>query len=174
MKKITINSPKYGVKEVLVDDSDYDYLMQWKWQVKKKRSTFYAARVEKGTTRKTILMHRVILGETAIGFVVDHIDHNGLNNKRTNLRACTPTQNNWNRRHKKDGSHIGVYFRTLIKERATKNGTKTYCYQFWYAKIYIDGKQINIGSFKTENEAATAYNEYALKHRGEFASLNVL
>jgi hypothetical protein len=75
----------------MVDAEDFEELSKYKWSLARGR---YAVRREKG---KTILMHRVIM-KPPDGMVVDHFDGNGLNNRRSNLRICTPQQNNYNSR----------------------------------------------------------------------------
>ena len=89
---------------------------------------------------------------------VDHIDHNGLNNQKYNLRNCTFTQNRMNRiRNKNNTSNYkGV----------------THDDGYIYAQINANGKHIRLGSFKTEKDAALAYDKAAQKYHGEFAYLN--
>lgn len=151
----------------LVDDADYDWLMQWKWAYgpNSHEGTGYAVRtvrtpiegIKGGFTSTTIRMHRLILQATE-GVEVDHIDGNGLNNTRANLRICTGKQNRRNK-PKRQGcasTHKGV---TPWKGR-------------WMSRIVIDYKTIYLGLFTSELDAARAYNEAALKYHGEFARLN--
>jgi hypothetical protein len=79
-------------KFAIVDAADYEWLSQYKWFVKKRKNTSYAESKKKG---KTVKMHRLITGAPPHLFV-DHIDHNGLNNRRSNLRLCTQQQNVYN------------------------------------------------------------------------------
>ena len=136
-----------------VDDEDYEYLNQWKWYVYIDRIYHYAIRTE-SKSRKRIKMHRVILNAPDNIFV-DHIDHDGLNNQRRNIRLCTNTQNQWNMKGRRNG-HKGV-----SKEK--------YCFR---AAIKYQGKTIHLGSFRTESEAAQAYDIKAKELFGEFALLN--
>lgn len=137
-----------------VDDADYDWLNQWKWYAVRDRRSVYAKRESMG---KGILMHRVIL-ETPEGMQGDHINGNGLDNQRGNLRNCTPTENRRNR----------------IK--SIKNGVKYKGVHPHYGKfralIRVDGKMLHLGNFSTQDEAALAYNNGAIKYYGEFANLN--
>jgi len=153
MKKIKLTQNKY----VLVDDKDFNYLNQFKWHAIKGRNTFYAARnIYKNGTRKYIRMHNLILGNG-----VDHIDNNGLNNQRKNLRLVTPQQNNMNqimRKNNKSG-YKGVYPRI--------NGG-------FAANIRINRKSIHLGVFNDKIEAAKAYNQKAKELFGEYANLNNL
>lgn len=83
----------------LVDDADYDWLMQWKWCAYRHRHTFYAVRSEwlGNGKQRTVLMHRVILGlEHGDKREADHINHNGLDNQRTNIRIVTRQENMFN------------------------------------------------------------------------------
>jgi hypothetical protein len=132
-----------------VDDEDYEFLNQFKWQAYKAPNTYYAMRESKG---KTIRMHRIIM-KTPSNLMVDHIDHNGLNNQKINLRNCNASQNQCNKKPIGSSIYLGVN----ICIRAT---------------IRINNKNVNLGSFKTEIEAAKAYDKAAKENFGEFANLN--
>lgn len=159
----------------LVDDDDYDYLMQWKWQLnniyrKKEKSKYvYAGRKTwikkqpRNQSRKVVFMHRVIM-DAPINMVVDHIDHNGLNNQKNNLRVCSPTQNKHNRLPSGKSKYLGVH----IFFHKTTSGT----YRYIRSAIKISGKMKHLGVFKTEEEAAMAYDVVAKEQYGEFANLN--
>jgi len=156
----------------LVDDADFEWLNQWKWYAfrvsvnKEGVPYFYPSHSlwQKGQNRsKVIMMHRFIMGVTDTKILVDHKDRNTLNCQRSNLRLCTKAQNCRNRR-KLEGTrsaYIGV--------SPTGNPINK-----WMAKIRCNLKQKYLGSYQTEIEAATAYNEAAKKYFGEFASLNIL
>lgn len=91
---------------------------------------------------------------------VDHFNHNGLDNRRVNLRICTNSQNQMNRKPNKNS-------RSKFKGiRLHKRG------QVWEARIMLDGKSLYLGGFKKEIDAARAYNKAALEIFGEFAYLN--
>ena len=110
--------------------------------------------------KERYLIHRVIFlwHHGYMPDEIDHIDRDNLNNKIENLRAATRSQNNANRRHKPHSSKfMGVHL---------SQG------KYWCAMIKINGKTTHIGYFKSESEAALAYNQYAIKHHGEFANLN--
>lgn len=153
-------------KVALVDDGDYDYLMQWKWC----DTHGYAMRrsYEKGTRkRKTILMHRVIMN-TPVGLEVDHKDFNGLNNQKYNLRNCTSDENRRYRRGKGVSKYMGVSLHTQVKV-----GKKsTYFYQKWIAYIRVGSKYIYLGVHEKEEDAARAYDDAARKYNITFANLN--
>lgn len=148
-------------KVALVDDSDFEWLNKWKWRYLKERSgAGYAVRWDgKHTNRKAILMHNEIM-RIPLGLEVDHIDHNGLNNQRANLRFCTHSQNMMNRlRHNDNMSG----YKGVSLERGHKK---------WRALISINGKQTRLGIFDTPEAAARAYDEAARKYHDEFANIN--
>jgi hypothetical protein len=156
MKKIKLTQGKFA----LVDDEDFEYLNQFKWSVYKDYNTFYVTRQIKlpNGKHRSIKMHREIM-KTPKGKLTDHADGNGLNNQKYNLRICTAQENNRNLRHRKikSSKYKGVYL-----------GNKKY----WRAHIGVNSKQVYLGCFSSENEAALAYNEKAKELFGEFAYLN--
>jgi hypothetical protein len=92
------------------------------------------------------------------GIYVDHINRNGLDCRKENLRIATNSQNNMNRGMFKNNTsgYRGVH----------RKGN------MWRAMIYVSGKQIRLGTFKNIKDAASAYNAAAIQYHGEFASLN--
>lgn len=161
MKKIALSNGGYA----LVSDKDHPYLRHSKWSRRRKRSTsdvWYAMRWNP-ETRINIPMQRDILGSRE-GYLIDHRDGNGLNNMRSNLRFSTPLQNNRNR---KIPSHNTTGYKGLRYYPFGKGGC-------WMARIKIFGRYIQLGYYKTKEEAAIAYNIAAKKHFGAFARLNQL
>lgn len=152
--------PLFGCDDVaMVDDDAFQTLSKFKWH---KHSCGYAARGQwvpslKKTT--AILMHRSVLTPPK-GFVVDHIDQNKLNNTRANLRVCTWSEN--------------IARRSPIKNRHSK--FKGVCWRVkrknWFAYISKGRKQISVGYFADEREAAKAFNTASRLHFGEFAFQN--
>lgn len=142
-----------------VDAGDYEFLMQWKWFVHKCAHLFYAER-RQGANK--IKMHRLLLGITDPKIFVDHIDRDGLNNQRENLRIVSATQNTFNRR--KRINSLSKY-KGLSYDKVSEK---------WFTEISAGGKRIYLGRFATQEEAALAYNEAAIKIHGEFANLNIL
>lgn len=146
-------------KFAIVDPDDFFRLSGYKWQAKGDK-TFYATRAaprEHGKLRH-IPMHREILDVPA-GMVVDHINHNGLDNRKANLRPATFAQNVWSSARRRGCSgYKGVSF---DKER-----------RLWNVNIAYYGKVEFLGSFSDKIEAAKVYDEAARKHHGEFATLN--
>jgi len=115
-----------------------------------------------------VYMHREILGLTDRKIHGDHKDHDTLNNRRNNLRIATHSQNMANRSSHKNSTSkfLGVSIETH------KRGNKIF--KYWHAVISKDRKITFFGHFKTEELAALAYNEAAIKLHGEFANLNVI
>jgi hypothetical protein len=147
-------------KYALIDEADFDLVSQHKWQAKPHRRTVYAAAglYENGRHR-VIRMHRLIL-QAGDGQSVDHINGDGLDNRRANLRFATPSQNQHNRRGsaKASSSYKGVFWH--------KGSRK------WLAQITVNWKAIYLGLYADEMEAALAYDCAARELHGEFARLN--
>lgn len=152
MKQIPLTQGMYA----LVNDADYDALKVFKWRAQAGRNTYYAVREERG---KTTGMHRQIL-EAAPGIEVDHIDRNGLNNTRENLRLATRLQNSVNR---KQGRNNTSGFRGVYWNKASGK---------WMSRIGIKGRTVSLGVYTDLIEAARAYDAKALELFGEFAVLN--
>jgi hypothetical protein len=156
MKTIPLTQGKFA----LVDDEDYDYLMQWKWCAHKNPSKyhdrFYAVRSTWGKKRKFIQMHSFIM-KPPLGMVIDHIDHDGLNNQKSNMRICTAAQNNMNLIPRGRSKYLGVCYNIQNKPKAS---------------IWKNNKTIYLGMFETEEDAARAYDIKAKELHGEFANLN--
>jgi hypothetical protein len=154
VRLIPLTQNKFSV----VDDWDYYWLSQWKWHAhKNSRSNTYYAERRIGHRGPIIGMHRQIMGFPE-GYLVDHIDQDGLNNQRTNLRNTTVAKNNMNR---------GIGRRnTSGFKGVTKSGNR------WTASITVDRRTIYLGTFDTPFEASAAYNKGALQYHGEYASLN--
>jgi hypothetical protein len=156
-KAIPLTQGKYAI----VDEADYEWLMQWRWFADDSGETFYVMRQETlidGTQRK-IRMHRFIL-DAPKEYEVDHINGDGLNNTRANLRLASHTQNQHNKRvmRRNRSGYKGVY---LFSKTAK-----------WGATIKIDGKSTHLGTFDRPEDAARAYDKAAREHFGEFAWLN--
>jgi hypothetical protein len=146
----------------VVDDGDFDRLRQFKWYAVKKRNTYYARRNLRPGPPHCIYMHQQIM-HPGPGQIMDHIDGNGLNNRRANLRLCTVSQNDCNR--------TGVLGRGGFKGvfRSAAPGLRS---DRWYARIVAKRRPIHLGCFGTPEDAARAYDAAALKYHGEFAKLN--
>ena len=152
-KKSKNNSDYYA----FVDDDDYERLSKHTWN-----AHFYDDDIVYATTNikgKMVSMSRYIM-DAQKGTHVDHINHDTLDNRKENLRICTPSQNIWNSRKRKYSSSIwkGV----SLNKRSMK----------WIASICVKGKRISLGSFEYERDAAKAYDKAAILYFGEYAMLN--
>lgn len=145
----------------LIDDQDHDLVRQYSWYASKDGNTWYARTnisIEP-QKRRTLRMHILILNPPH-GFVCDHVDGNGLNNCRSNLRIATQSQNIANSRltQNKTSKYRGVYWHKRDRR--------------WCSKIRFHGKDFHIGHFDSEIDAAMAYDKGAIKFFGEFAKTN--
>lgn len=131
-------------KAVLIDQDDWDRVKHIKWRI---YGTGYAINhTRRGGKTKNTMLHRLILGEIPDGLVVDHINRNKLDNRRSNLRLVTHTENclNQSKRRESASRHKGV----------ARRGDR------WQVVIRIEGKLKWIGSYETEEEAAAVAAPY--------------
>lgn len=139
-----------------VDDEDAHFLSLHAWHSQKAHDTHYVAYAPRG---KKVYLHRLIAGSQK-GEITDHRDGNGLNNCRSNLRRCTNAQNMFNQR--KLGGATSKYKGVSWYKRGCK----------WRAYIVLGNKQVHLGYFDDEIEAANVYDSKAIELFGEFACLN--
>ena len=152
MKHIDVGRGLYA----LVDDCDYTELCKYRWRAIKMKRTFYPFKSENG---KQISMHRHLLGLKKRSDFCDHIDGNGLNNQRANLRVCTVQENNQNKQGYKNNKEGFKGVKSVSKKR-------------YMARITHFGEIFYLGMFDCPKKAALAYNEKAKELHGEFARLN--
>jgi len=142
-------------KFALVGVEDYESLSRHKWTTQVAGNKFYAFRNCGGAC---LLMHRQLMNPPK-GMIVDHIDGNGLNNRRENLRICTSAQNNRNRAPRgKSSRYKGVSF---DKERKK-----------WKASVWVNGESVLIGRYEDQIEAARVRDRVAYDLDGQYAYLN--
>lgn len=144
--------------EVLIDEADFALVSRFRWRTRPGVNTRYAIRQAHGD--KTMRLHRELLCVPADN-VVDHINGNGLDNRRANLRICTKAENN--RNTSKRGNGASSQFKGVVK--------RTDCNRF-SARIMVGGIDHYIGTFKSERRAAVEYDLAAMELHGEFAFLN--
>jgi hypothetical protein len=143
----------------IVDVEDFEELSKYKWYAVPKRDTFYAKRYD-CKSGKQVRMHQQIMPAPE-GYFIDHENHNGLDNRKANLRIATPAQNACNCRKMLkpcSSKYKGV---SLDKDKNQ-----------WRAYITYNGRRIHLGWFDNEEDAARAYDAAAKKYFGEFAKLN--
>jgi len=159
MKKIRLSKrSKKKPSFAMVDDFDFEFLSKFDWS----NMGGYAARLEKGVR---IWMHRVIMNLPPFpkrrrdAQYVDHINFDKLDNRKKNLRVCSPQQNACHRRNPNNTSgYRGVTWSKQMK--------------MWQVSIVVNWKSISLGLYKNKKEAAKVYNEAAQKYHGDFAVLN--
>ena len=159
--RIPLHSRKYPDLHAAIDEEDYELVSRYRWHpwTRPHINTFYAqanARVDGKWT--VIKMHRLILGLDQPA--IDHINRNGLDNRRSNLRFALAGENGANSRNRNGCSS---QFRGVDWfPRARK----------WRASISVKGKSQHLGLYADEIEAARAFDRAAIKQWGEFATLN--
>lgn len=151
-------------KIAIIDKSDFEKVGKYNWSALKYKNGYYAGRMFANgpKKRKMIYMHRFILDLTNKNDHTDHINMNGLDNRRTNLRVCNNTQNQYNVKltlRNKSG-YKGVSW--------NRNG------QRWVVHINYKGNRVFIGYYDNIIDAAIAYDKAAFRYHGEFANTNIL
>jgi len=159
MKMIPLTQGQFAI----IDDEDSDLVAPYKWSAMKRRGAagFYAQSAvwDRSAKRtRTVLMHRLISGARP-GQLCDHANMNGLDNRRSNLRICTPSENQCNR---KAQSNNKTGFKGVTR---TPSGS-------YRASITIGKARHNLGTFATPEAAAIARDAAARRLHGEYASLN--
>ncbi len=152
--------PLTGGKSCLVDDCDYDFLSQWKWQL---HPSGYARRTgSKNGVHYTIWLHRLV-HNTPDGFETDHINCDKLDNRRSNLRTCTRCENAKNVR-RLSGIETGLLGVRYRGGRYIK-GLGRFAYE---ANLLVDKRRIVIGRFLTAQDAHKAYLDAVQIYHGAF------
>lgn len=157
MKEIKLTQDKIA----FVDDEESPRLSLFRWYANHERGRWYVRRQSRHESGKQvgIKLHREIVNAKP-GQIVDHINGNGLDNRKENLRICNDSEN---QRNKRIGS-------------SNKSGYKGVCWISsrgkWKVYVQVDKKRIHLGYFENLIDAALAYNQGAMKHHGVFAKLN--
>jgi hypothetical protein len=148
-----IKIPLTKGKLALIDKINYPLVSKYKWFTHGNR---YAATY---INNKLFLMHRLLLKATK-GMIVDHINSDGFDNRKNNLRICTQSQNlaNRNKQNNNTSGYKGVYWQKSVKK--------------WSAHIMVNQKYINLGTYVNILDAVKAYNYAAKEYFGEYARIN--
>jgi hypothetical protein len=161
MKEIALSRGK----SALVDDEDYEWLSQWKWTYAGENYAYRMQHLGVGADgkakKKSILMHRIITNAPK-GLDVDHVNRDGLDNQRHNLRVCTRTQNLAN-----SIVSTGRYSNLRGAFLDKKTG-------LWSSKIMVNRKLIRLGWFTTDVDAHEAYKAASVKYNGKFSGYSCL
>jgi hypothetical protein len=168
MKTVTLYGTKAAGRVALVDDSDWELVSNYRWNVQEAirvgaRGNRHVAGPYAVTSMypagkiRTVLMHKLITGWPQ----TDHKNHDGLDNRRENLRAATHGQNMHNRRA--DIGACSSRYKGVTWHRQSGK---------WMARIQVDGQRLQLGMFDTELEAAVAYDAAARQAHGSFACAN--
>ena len=149
-RRIPLTQGKYAI----VDPDDYVWLSKYRWYAARAGNTYYAIRGQWSKIQRrrlTISMHRLII-DVPDDMFVDHINHNGLDNRKANLRPATPADNARHARYPKintSSKYRGVWYNKQTKK--------------WRASIRVNRKRKHLGYFHNEIDAAHAYDEAAKK-----------
>ena len=164
MREVKLYGDKAAGRVALVDDQDYELVSARRWYLyeryreegKRIHGPYANRTVHSNGRSRTFGMHVVIMGRPYI----DHVNHNGLDNRRVNLRPASGSQNQHNTRPYigTSSQYKGVYWKKSSRR--------------WVAQIAIDCRRMHLGSFSDEIAAACAYDDAALTAWGEFAYLN--
>lgn len=163
--ELQIETKRFGIKTVLLDDADYDLIKGYVWHIQYDKGNFYArCNIRVNGKTKSLKMHRIIMRvANSDNPHVDHINENGLDNRRSNLRKATIPENSRNTgpNSRSVTGYKGVAFYTVGPQAGQ-----------YAVRIRHNGKNHFGGYFNTAIEAAVSYNELAKKYHGEFAWLN--
>lgn len=144
--------------QALVDDEDFERICEYSWHLLGRKNTLYASRTVMENGKKVnIMMHRLILRVNDKSLHVDHINGNGLDNRKENLRLVSRNQNMRNLNHKRSNNSSG--YRGVCYD---KNSGK------WLSYIYVNSKQIKLGRFSEIKDAALAFDKAAKELFGPY------
>jgi hypothetical protein len=147
-----------GVR-ILIDDEDFDKANRGKSLFVKSNGFVVISKRTSRTSGKHIYLHKEIMG-VGKGVHVDHINHDRLDNRKSNLRICTHAENQRNKNKRVDSQ---------FKYKGVRRYGRS---KRWHAFITVNRVSYRSELLATEEEAALAYNELAKKYHGEFARLN--
>jgi len=161
--EMTIVSRKYGILKTLIDIEDLEKVKEYIWRVcwDPKKNNFYVYGSNRKKNILSLRLQRFLVNCTDKKLKVDHINGDTMDNRKSNLRICTHIENSWNSakpKGKRTSKYKGVDF--------MKNEGK------YRARIKVNYKEINLGCFLLEDDAAEAYNKAAIKYYKNFSLLN--
>lgn len=147
MKAITLTLNKVAI----VDDDIFEMLRHLRWFAMPCKHTYYAGRtlILPDGRHRTIRMHHMVSGYPIRGFQTDHINGDGLDNRRANLRVVTRRENTSNKICHRNGKKTSRFVGVCLHKTTGK----------WGARIRMNGAYKHLGLFKTEEEASEAYRQ---------------
>lgn len=146
-----IYMPANNGKHFIIDKEDFDLVHSYNWNIRKDGYVY---------NTKVGYLHRLLMN-TPKGYMTDHIDHNRLNNRKSNLRICLNSNNLMNMISKTGSSKFkGVCWHKKAKK--------------WVSSIRVNNKHMHLGCFDNEVDAAKAYNEAANKYFKQYAKINLI
>jgi AP2 domain len=163
MRTVPLHGKNAAGRVAVVDDEDFELVAAYRWTVRERlrpsgamEGPYAHVTVRRNGRSTKLSMHALITGNPR----TDHVDHNGLNNQRSNLRPATCAQNNHNQRPR--AGHSSQYKGVTWHSKRGK----------WQASIKVNGKSEYLGVFTDEDSAAEAYDQAAAAAYGEYAYLN--
>lgn len=148
-------------KTTLVDDRDYEMLTQYKWCAGYNPTSKRWVAMRRNSDNKIELMHRLIMGSPN-GMLIDHTNHNALDNRRVNLRLCT---------HRGNAGNSRIPINNTSGFKGVDYHKKMHS---WRAQIWDDRTRVTVGFYATPEMAAAAYDQAAREHFGSFALTNAM
>lgn len=155
--EILLGGKKGGT--ALVDEADYEKVSGYSWRLNSRGYVITNLPRNGAKTQKQVLLHHLVLGKPENGLVTDHINHDKTDNRKTNLRICTKSQNAHNQGLSRNNTsgYKGVAYETRTNK--------------YRAYIWFNKKSIKLGSFASAEEASTAYARAAKRYFGEYCHI---
>ncbi len=144
---------------IIIDKEDYDLVKNYQWHIENSRRDLqYGQTTIRGVTPiKTMRIHRMLMPDS---IQIDHINHNGLDNRRCNLRACNNRENNCNKNFQMNSKsgYTGIRYNEKVGS--------------YYVRIMVHKKEISLGHYKTLEEALEARKQGEIRYFGDFRYIN--
>ena len=145
---------------ILIDVEDFELVSKYQWHIENSRKTIQYAQTNLCVkdSQKTIRLHRLLIPNVQ---QVDHINHNGLDNRKSNLRACNNRENNCNKDFSKKPPKSG-YTGIRYNEKVGS----------YYVRIMVNKKEISLGHYNNLKDAIEARRQGEIKYFGKFRYSN--
>ena len=140
---------------IIIDKEDYDLVKGHQWHIENSRKglQYGQTTIKRNNSTKTIRIHRMLMPGA---IQIDHVNHNGLDNRRCNLRACDNRQNNCNKKFQRNpkSGYTGIRYNEKVGS--------------YYVRIMVHKKEISLGHYKTLEEALEARRQGEIQYFGDF------